>query len=647
MVRSAVLLFFWLLVCALAPGLATAIDLVPTQVTNARDGMGLSMAVDDGRVVFAHFNSLVGDLRITHQRGDGSFDATEIIATEVVRYSDEPVKTALVIHQGVYHLFFSSETYHPTTGITVGLKYARRVGEHGPWEVSTIDQSLGARTGLSPTATACGDRVCVCYYDESNGDLKLVMGLGTESKPWAIETVDSSGDVGLNCSLVKAENGPLYIAYTDVTGKGAKLATKRLSEPGAVVETILPESSGYYGRNPSIALLPDGKITVASSYFDPYPYDVSFSLVTIDPQTGERSVRTGNDYFLGSYTGGFPAVGYDSSGRMFFLVRRLMYSALFGRDTWLSLVSHDSADQKASSNFSYYNWCLPSLRDSKLLVESGPNGVKVRMAGLVVGTAACMGTDTWGIWYLERALSYPEGYTPPAAPTPTPTPVVSPSPTPTPAPTAVPTAAPTPVPSPAPTAAPVARTVSLSVLSDTAQPVAGVKCTLRDSATNRKIAALQTNSGGESQVVLNRKYDGFRVVVACTSPKFHRLAQDPAPFVLDEDHTLALSTVVERFAISGSLMVGEYRQLGRTRKLVWAPAKEAMISAAVEGGDGYQATTDADGGYVIEDLPANAVVTAITVMLQDGSKREVTKRIVMKGSKQLALKMLLSSFTAP
>lgn len=638
MARSVFHLLLWLLVCGALLGTASATDLVPTQVTNARDGMGLSMAVVDGRTVIAHFNTLEGSLRFTRQRSDGSFEATETVASGVVRYTDEPVKTALVVHQGVYHLFLSSETYNPATGITVGLKHARRVGESGAWEVSTVDQTIGARTGLSPAAVACGDRVCACYYDESSGDLKLVTGLGTNSLPWVIETIDSAGDVGLNCSLVKSGSGPLYIAYTDVAGKGAKLATKRLGEPGAAVETILPESSGYYGRNPAIALLPDGKLTVASSYFDPYPYDVSFSLVTIDPQTGERSVRTGNDFGLGSYTGGFPAIGYDLSGRLFFVVRRLMYSALFGRDTWLTFLTSDSADHKSSSNFLYHNWCLPSLRDNKLIVESGADGVKVRMAGLVVGSAACMGTETWGIWYLEQTLSYPEGFTPPAAPSPTPTPVVSPSPT--------PTAAPTAAPSPAPSSAPVARTVSLSVSSDVESPVVGVKCALRDSATNKKIAALQTDVGGESQVVINKKYDGLRVLLACTAPKFHRLSEEPAPFLLNQDQAITLSTVVDRFSIAGSLLIGEYRQVGRARKLVWVPGKDATLSAVVKGEGRFEASTNADGGYAIENLPAYTAVSALIITLPDGKKREVTKAIVMKSDKQLVLKLLLSSFSA-
>jgi hypothetical protein len=62
----------------------------------------------------------------------------------------------------------------------------------------------------------------VSYYDETARDLKFAIQLPDDS--WAIQTLDSVGDVGRHTSIAVDELGNAHISYEDRTNDTVKYA---------------------------------------------------------------------------------------------------------------------------------------------------------------------------------------------------------------------------------------------------------------------------------------------------------------------------------------------------------------------------------------------------------------------------------------
>ena len=90
------------------------------------------------------------------------------------------------------------------------------------WSIETVD-STGAVGVEAALAFDASDNPWIAYYDESNGDLKVAT---AKSGTWTILTVDSVGDVGLAPSIV-VSGGYVYISYYDADKGVLKYAVGR------------------------------------------------------------------------------------------------------------------------------------------------------------------------------------------------------------------------------------------------------------------------------------------------------------------------------------------------------------------------------------------------------------------------------------
>lgn len=212
-----------------------------------------SSVVDDG-VIYGAGGKIIGDEDV----GLWSSIALDAQENPMISYYDatnsqlkfafwDPVKNRweieLVDNSGDVGLY-TSLAVEPATGApwisyydrTNGdLKVAKRVQR--VWQVSTVDSGgpanydVGKYTsiGFSPDG-----RVCISYYDETNGDLMHAswdrMSFDENSNPaWLIETVDAfpepmGGQTGEFTSLAFGSDGKEYIAYYDASNGNPILA---------------------------------------------------------------------------------------------------------------------------------------------------------------------------------------------------------------------------------------------------------------------------------------------------------------------------------------------------------------------------------------------------------------------------------------
>jgi hypothetical protein len=91
----------------------------------------------------------------------------------------------------------------------------------------TVDSSTGAVTWGSPVTldssvavvglyndlvvNNLNGKIDVCYYEGTNGDLKVATWDGS----WNIHVIDSAGDTGLYCSTALESDGEVTISYYD------------------------------------------------------------------------------------------------------------------------------------------------------------------------------------------------------------------------------------------------------------------------------------------------------------------------------------------------------------------------------------------------------------------------------------------------
>jgi len=119
------------------------------------------------------------------------------------------------------------------------LRWAQCSGQNATcsnWSFTDLD-SLGTTWNAYPSVAVNNNGwPIIAYYDEGNGDLKVVACSNTSCQPgigsstyvvggsFTIQTVDSSGDVGMYTSIAVQSNNNPVIAYYDVTNGKLKVA---------------------------------------------------------------------------------------------------------------------------------------------------------------------------------------------------------------------------------------------------------------------------------------------------------------------------------------------------------------------------------------------------------------------------------------
>lgn len=88
------------------------------------------------------------------------------------------------------------------------------------WTISTVDSPGNVGKFVSMSIEKGADNRHLCYYDESNGDLKYALWNGA----WSLEIVESAGNVGQYCSIALNNAGEPAISYYDASLGKLKLA---------------------------------------------------------------------------------------------------------------------------------------------------------------------------------------------------------------------------------------------------------------------------------------------------------------------------------------------------------------------------------------------------------------------------------------
>lgn len=186
--------------------------------------------------------------------------------------------------------------YDATAGVLNGdLKFARSDDGGATWpagNIQTVD-STGA-VGVATSLAVDGEgRVFIAYFDYTHGDLKFASSPGSE---WPIDigtikTIDSAGFVGGGPDLaVDISDDSLYVTYYDSTNGNLKLA--KSTDHGATWTSGTVDSAGDVGVSPSIAVF-NG--TVYICYRDVTNASLKMARSTDGGATGDiQTVDTGN-----------------------------------------------------------------------------------------------------------------------------------------------------------------------------------------------------------------------------------------------------------------------------------------------------------------------------------------------------------------
>ncbi len=90
----------------------------------------------------------------------------------------------------------------------------------GAWKIEIIEQDKVGTT--SSIAIDSSDKIHICYYDETNKNLKYTT---NKSGSWDSSVIDSSEDVGNPCSIAVDSNDKIHIAYDDNENENLKYAS--------------------------------------------------------------------------------------------------------------------------------------------------------------------------------------------------------------------------------------------------------------------------------------------------------------------------------------------------------------------------------------------------------------------------------------
>lgn len=408
-IRKILILLCAIICISRAPN-SHAQDFSSIQVTNDSDGIGLSTAIESDQIYFSHV-SINGDLRFSSPSGENTWSTQDIDANLGLPTQDPQIETSLVFISGTAHIIYYNET-------TNSLKHAYKVAD--AWQIEEIES--GQNLGGYPSAIDCGSsNICICGKDLTSND--LVFWQGTTGD-WTRTIIDNSANnVGSYCDLIKTTDNKIVIAYSDLTARKLKIAT-RASDTWQTESISSSNDEGFW---PSIVEAPSGKLEVYySSYKDSDLGSADQSIIYTSKESGQAWA---NSYNVESpYVGGYPVVGYDSFGRLRQFHRYLRYSGLFGNASFLAGYLETSAGL-TTKNLLNFTSCMQDMRFINLNFDS----TNTIYLSLYHGIFSEICGVSEGILLLKAAVADPEATPEPTAtPEPSATPTASPTATPTP-----------------------------------------------------------------------------------------------------------------------------------------------------------------------------------------------------------------------
>ena len=252
-------------------------------------GQYLSLQLDSaGNPHISYYDSTNGDLKYAKWNG-AAWAIQTVDSAGNVGYS-----TSLQLDSaGNPHISY----YDGTNG---DLKYATWNGATSTWAIQSVD-SAGNVGFFSSLRIDSAGNPHISYNDGTNGDLKYAKWNGTTST-WAIQSVDRPG-VGFYITYISLQidnAGNPHISYYDQTNADLKYA--KWNGTAWAIQTV--DSAGNVGRNSSLQLDSAGNPHI--SYFDPVNGDLKYAKWNGTAWTIQSVDRPG----VGEYT----SLRIDSAG---------------------------------------------------------------------------------------------------------------------------------------------------------------------------------------------------------------------------------------------------------------------------------------------------------------------------------------------
>jgi len=141
-----------------------------------------------------------------------------------------------------------------------GIEIVDNIGDVGQY--ASIDHSMN-------------NQPCISYYDVTNGDLRFAW-RDESTLLWCLETVDSTGNVGLHTSL-EADFYDYCISYYDKTNGDLKYAFRSYGSSPSEWQIITVDSIGDVGRYSSISW--KGSDSWCISYYDSTMGDLKLAVL--------------------------------------------------------------------------------------------------------------------------------------------------------------------------------------------------------------------------------------------------------------------------------------------------------------------------------------------------------------------------------
>jgi hypothetical protein len=224
------------------------------------------------------------------------------------------------------HICFTFLVVNFTVGRNIGLGYACWNGSS--WGIQTVDSEGDVGYDCS-IALDSRDDVHISYLDKTHGDLKYAYWNGSS---WDIQTVDSEGDVGYDCSIALDSRDNPRICYYDRTKTmpyGLKYAYLNRNISKWSIETI----EEHYGWDISLSL--NSKDQPCLTHFDyfrneslKYIYWTKYGWMFNVPEYNTE-INSGSGSSLALDSNDRPHIGYIDDTN-----RDLKYAYLNG-DTWI------------------------------------------------------------------------------------------------------------------------------------------------------------------------------------------------------------------------------------------------------------------------------------------------------------------------